>query len=79
LSERQKTLPAGHLPFPEGISPLMQATHARGPSDAGGPVFPIESRSLEEAGFEEYKSIVGFNRWADVENRYQLKNRPQFE
>jgi hypothetical protein len=27
----------------------MQATHARGPSDAGGPVFPIESRSLEEA------------------------------
>jgi hypothetical protein len=21
-------------------------------------------------GFEEYKSIVGFGRWADIENRY---------
>ena len=27
-------------------------------------------------GFEEYKSIVGFDRWADIENRYQPENRP---
>ncbi len=53
-----------------GISPLMHAVRAmqkvlddlsRGEIDfAGGGV-----------GFEEYKSIVGFDRWAEVENRYQ--------
>jgi 2-methylisocitrate lyase-like PEP mutase family enzyme len=61
-----------------GISPLMHAVRAmqevlsslsKGDiSFAGGGV-----------GLEEYKSIVGFNRWADIENRYQLENRPQFE
>jgi 2-methylisocitrate lyase-like PEP mutase family enzyme len=58
-----------------GISPLMHAVRAmqevlsslsKGDiSFAGGGV-----------GFEEYKSIVGFDRWADVENRYQPENRP---
>jgi 2-methylisocitrate lyase-like PEP mutase family enzyme len=58
-----------------GISPLVHAIRAmqevlsslsKGDiSFAGGGV-----------GFEEYKSIVGFNRWADIENRYQLENRP---
>jgi len=61
-----------------GISPLVHAVRAmqevlsslsKGDiSFAGGGV-----------GLEEYKSIVGFNRWADIENRYQLENRPQFE
>ena len=56
-----------------GISPLMHAVRAmqevlsslsKGDiSFAGGGI-----------GFEEYKSIVGFNRWADIENRYQLEN-----
>jgi len=58
-----------------GISPLMHAVRAmqevlsslsKGDiSFAGGGV-----------GFEEYKSIVGFDRWADIENRYQPGNRP---
>lgn len=58
-----------------GISPLMHAVRAMqhvlsslsegDVSFAGGGV-----------GFEEYKSIVGFDRWADVENRYQPENRP---
>ena len=58
-----------------GISPLMHAVRAMQQvlsslsegdiSFAGGGV-----------GFEEYKSIVGFDRWADVENRYQPENRP---
>ena len=58
-----------------GISPLMHAVRAMQEvlsslsegdiSFAGGGV-----------GFEEYKSIVGFDRWADVENRYQPENRP---
>ena len=58
-----------------GISPLMHAVRAmqkvlsslsKGDiSFAGGGV-----------GFEEYKSIVGFDRWADIENRYQPENRP---
>ena len=53
-----------------GISPLMHAVRAMqrvlsslsegDVSFAGGGV-----------GFEEYKSIVGFDRWADIENRYQ--------
>jgi 2,3-dimethylmalate lyase len=57
-----------------GISPLMHAVRAmqevlsslsKGDiSFAGGGV-----------GFEEYKSIVGFDRWADIENRYQPENR----
>lgn len=56
-----------------GISPLLHAVRAmqevlsslsKGDiSFAGGGV-----------GFEEYKSIVGFSRWADIENRYQLEN-----
>jgi 2-methylisocitrate lyase-like PEP mutase family enzyme len=59
-----------------GISPLVHAVRAmqevlsslsKGDiSFAGGGV-----------GLEEYKSIVGFNRWADIENRYQLENRPE--
>jgi 2-methylisocitrate lyase-like PEP mutase family enzyme len=58
-----------------GISTLMHAVRAmqevlsslsKGDiSFAGGGV-----------GFEEYKSIVGFNRWADIENRYQPESRP---
>jgi 2-methylisocitrate lyase-like PEP mutase family enzyme len=58
-----------------GISPLMHAVRAmqevlsslsKGDiSFAGGGV-----------GFEEYKSIVGFEQWADIENRYQPENRP---
>jgi len=58
-----------------GISPLMHAVRAmqevlsslsKGDiSFAGGGV-----------GFEEYKSIVGFDRWADIENRYQPESRP---
>ena len=58
-----------------GISPLMHAVRAmqevlqslaKGDiSFAGGGV-----------GFEEYKSIVGFDRWADIENRYQPENGP---
>ena len=58
-----------------GISPLMHAVRAmqevlsslsKGDiSFAGGGV-----------GFEEYKSIVGFDRWADIEYRYQPENRP---
>jgi 2,3-dimethylmalate lyase len=58
-----------------GISPLMHAVRAMqhvlsslsegDVSFAGGGV-----------GFEEYKSIVGFDRWADIENRYQPENRP---
>ncbi len=61
-----------------GISPLMHAVRAMqhvlsslsegDVSFAGGGV-----------GFEEYKSIVGFDRWADVENRYQPENRPAFD
>ena len=57
-----------------GISALMHAVRAmqevlsslsKGDiSFAGGGV-----------GFEEYKSIVGFNRWADIESRYQPENR----
>jgi len=56
-----------------GISPLMHAVRAmqevlsslsKGDiSFAGGGV-----------GFEEYKSIVGFDRWANIENRYQPEN-----
>ena len=56
-----------------GISPLMHAVRAMqdvlsalskgDTSFAGGGV-----------GFEEYKSIVGFDRWADIETRYQPKN-----
>ena len=57
-----------------GISPLMHAVRAMQEvlsslsngeiSFAGGGV-----------GFEEYKSIVGFDRWAEIENRYQPENR----
>jgi 2,3-dimethylmalate lyase len=58
-----------------GISPLMHAVRAmqevlsslsKGDiSFAGGGV-----------GFEEYKSIVGFDRWADIEDRYQPVTQP---
>jgi 2,3-dimethylmalate lyase len=58
-----------------GISALMHAVRAmqevlsclsKGDiSFAGGGV-----------GFEEYKSIVGFDQWVDIENRYQPENRP---
>jgi 2-methylisocitrate lyase-like PEP mutase family enzyme len=61
-----------------GISPLMHAVRAmqevlsslsKGDiSFAGGGV-----------GFEEYKSIVGFDRWADIENRYQPENGPAID
>ena len=52
-----------------GISPLMHAVRAmqdvlsalsRGDTSFAG----------NGVGFEEYKSIVGFDRWADIENRY---------
>ena len=61
-----------------GISPLMHAVRAMQQvlhslahgdiSFAGGGV-----------GFEEYKSIVGFDRWADIENRYQPENGPAID
>jgi 2-methylisocitrate lyase-like PEP mutase family enzyme len=61
-----------------GISPLMHAVRAMQEvlhslahgdiSFAGGGV-----------GFEEYKSIVGFDRWADIENRYQPENGPAID
>jgi len=52
-----------------GISPLMHAVRAmqdvlsalsRGDTSFAG----------NGVGFEEYKAIVGFDRWADIENRY---------
>lgn len=55
-----------------GISPLMHAVRAmqdvlaslaQGRTDFGG----------AGVGFEEYKSIVGFDRWASIEGRYQPK------
>jgi 2-methylisocitrate lyase-like PEP mutase family enzyme len=58
-----------------GISPLMHAVRAMQEvlaslaqgdiSFAGGGV-----------GFEEYKSIVGFDRWAEIEDRYQPRTHP---
>jgi 2,3-dimethylmalate lyase len=61
-----------------GISPLMHAVRAMQEvlSSLSKEDIPFAGGGV---GFEEYKSIVGFNRWADIENRYQLENRPQFE
>ena len=53
-----------------GISPLMHAVRAMQgvlSSLAAGEV----SFGGKGVGFEEYKSIVGFERWAEIENRYR--------
>ena len=58
-----------------GISPLMHAVRAMQQV-----LSSLSEGDVSFAGggvsFEEYKSIVGFDRWADVENRYQPENRP---
>ena len=58
-----------------GISPLMHAVRAMQEvlsSLSKGNI----SFAGKGIGFEEYKSIVGFDRWADIEYRYQPENRP---
>jgi 2,3-dimethylmalate lyase len=61
-----------------GISPLMHAVRAMQEV--------LSSLSKEDisfagggVGFEEYKSIVGFDRWADIENRYQPEDGPAID
>jgi len=58
-----------------GISPLVHAVRAM-----QGVLHSLSNGDISFAGggvgFEEYKSIVGFDRWADIENRYQPANRP---
>jgi 2-methylisocitrate lyase-like PEP mutase family enzyme len=58
-----------------GISPLMHAVRAM--QDV---LTSLSKGDISFAGggvdFEEYKSIVGFDRWVDIENRYQPENRP---
>jgi len=58
-----------------GISPLMHAVRARQEV-----LSSLSKGDISFAGggdgFEEYKSIVGFDRWVDIENRYQPENRP---
>ena len=58
-----------------GISPLMHAVRAM-----QHVLSSLSEGDVSFAGggvsFEEYKSIVGFDRWADIENRYQPENRP---
>jgi len=58
-----------------GISPLMHAVRAM-----QHVLSSLSEGDVSFAGrgvsFEEYKSIVGFDRWAAVENRYQPENRP---
>jgi 2,3-dimethylmalate lyase len=58
-----------------GISPLMHAVRAMQEV-----LFSLSQGDISFArggvGFEEYKSIVGFDRWADIEDRYQPKNQP---
>ena len=53
-----------------GISPLMHAVRAM-----QHVLSSLSEGDVSFAGggvsFEEYKSIVGFDRWADIENRYQ--------
>jgi 2-methylisocitrate lyase-like PEP mutase family enzyme len=59
-----------------GISPLMHAVRAmRGVlgSLASGDIGFVG----KGVGFEEYKTIVGFERWADIENRYQPQPYPK--
>ncbi len=56
-----------------GISPLMHAVRAMQEvlsSLSKGDI----SFAGKGIGFEEYKSIVGFDRWADIEKRYQPEN-----
>ena len=56
-----------------GISPLMHAVRAMQEV-----LSSLSKGDISFAGggidFEEYKSIVGFDRWADIENRYQPEN-----
>jgi 2,3-dimethylmalate lyase len=56
-----------------GISPLMHAVRAMQEvlSSLSKGDISFAGRGV---GFEEYKSIVGFDRWADIENRYQPEN-----
>jgi 2,3-dimethylmalate lyase len=59
-----------------GISPLMHAVRAM-----QGVLGSLAKGEIEFAGkgvgFEEYKTIVGFERWADIENRYQPQTDPK--
>ena len=67
----------GNLGFRMNLRNL--SAHARSSGDAAGPVFAGRRRfsfAGGGVGFEEYKSIVGFDRWADIENRYQPENGP---
>ena len=59
-----------------GISPLMHAVRAMQEvlSSLSDGDISFAGRGV---GFEEYKSIVDFKRWADIENRYQPENRSQ--
>jgi 2,3-dimethylmalate lyase len=59
-----------------GISPLMHAVRAM-----QGVLGSLAKGDIGFAGkgvgFEEYKTIVGFKRWADIENRYQPQTDPK--
>jgi 2-methylisocitrate lyase-like PEP mutase family enzyme len=57
-----------------GISPLMHAVRAMQEvlSSLSKGDISFAGRGV---GFEEYKSIVGFEQWADIENRYQPESR----
>jgi 2-methylisocitrate lyase-like PEP mutase family enzyme len=59
-----------------GISPLMHAVRA-----TQGVLGSLAKGDIGFAGkgvgFEEYKTIVGFKRWADIENRYQPQTDPK--
>lgn len=59
-----------------GISPLMHAVRAM-----QGVLGSLAKGDIGFAGkgvgFEEYKTIVGFERWADIENRYQPQTDPK--
>jgi 2-methylisocitrate lyase-like PEP mutase family enzyme len=58
-----------------GISPLMHAVRAM-----QGVLASLAQGDISFAGggvgFEEYKSIVGFDRWAEIEDRYQSRTNP---
>jgi len=58
-----------------GISPPMHAVRAMQEV-----LFSLSKGDISFAGggvgFEEYKSIVGFDRWADIEDRYQPETQP---
>jgi 2,3-dimethylmalate lyase len=59
-----------------GISPLMHAVRAM-----QGVLGSLAKGDIGFAGngvgFDEYKTIVGFERWVDIENRYQPQTDPK--